>query len=138
MLKELYYSDAVKTAVAEIDEMFLNTTNFVSCQKGIDTTLSECLSVLEKHKEVLPLHVFRVLKHVLVTFAGEELPEGESVCLEEILTHIAIFREVHEYRRIAEERVREDYVDFFPKNMVFEEIYALVYERYLADVLKAW
>lgn len=138
MLKEVYYDDAVKAAVAEIDEMFLNATNFVSCQKGVETTLSECLSVLEKHKEVLPLHVFRVLKHVLVTFAGKELPEGEGVCLDEILSHVAIFREVREYRNVAEERISEDYVDFFPYNMFFEEIYALVYERYLADVLKAW
>ena len=138
MNQEVIYNEDVKAAVAEIDEVFMNATNYVSCQKGKDTTLSECLAMLNKHKKLLPLHVFRILQHVLVEFAGEELPEGESTSVEDKLTHTAIFREVKEYKRIAEERVRADYPDFFPENMVFEEVYALVYDRYLVDVLSAW
>ena len=138
MDKEVNCNAKVKAAVAEIDEMFFNATNFVSCQKGKEMTLSECLEVLNKHKKQLPLHVFRVLQCVLVKVAGKELPEGESICLEDTMVHAGVFREVEEYRHYAEALVCATYPDYFPENMVFEEVYAFVYDRYLADVLRVW
>ena len=138
MIKKVIYNEAVKAAVAEIDEMFLKVTNYVSYPKGEYITLSQCLPVLEKHKNVLPLHVFRILQYLLVEFGREGLPIDNSESLEDKLIHIAIFREVKEYKRIAEARIQADYPDFFPENMVFEEVYALVYDRYLVDVLRAW
>lgn len=136
MAKEVNYNAKVKAAVAEIDEIFFNVTKFVSCQKGKEMTLSECLEVLNKHKKQLPLHVFRILKCVLVEFAGKELPEGEGTCLEDTMIHAGVFREVEEYRHYAEALICSK--GCFLENMVFEEVYAFVYDRYLADVLRAW
>lgn len=134
MIKE--FSSNTKKTVAKIDVMFQNVIDFVSYQCGEDITLSDCLKILEEEKNEIPPHIYGVLKHMLIKYASMYLITTDEN-INDDKTSLCIYREVDKYSKIAKEKVKETF-GHSAGNMVIEELYALIYERYLKDVLIEW
>lgn len=137
-MKPKIFTAETKATVQEIDEMFIKIARFISYQEGEDLTLAECLAFLNECKDKIPVHVFFVLYCLLNQYTIGFLPTGDYTDTGLLLGHTAVCEEVRNYAVLAKTRVLEEFGDFLPENMVFEEMYAIVYKRYLEEVLKAW
>lgn len=137
-MKPKIFTAETKAAVKEIDDLFMKVIRFISYQEGEDLTLAECLKFLNERKHKLPAHVFYVLYCLLDQYTMKFLSKGNYTDSDVLLGRAAVCKEVCNYAMIAKSRVLEEFVDFVPENMVFGEMYALVYKRYLEEVLKAW
>ena len=131
-----YLSYETKNAVVTIDKMFMNLVNIISYQDGDETSLPECMGILETCKPNLPVHVYSVLRHLLLKYTREYIDGNANAYRADFLIHNIVYQEFEQYEVIASYRVRAKYEGVVADNMVFEEIYEQIYERYFAEILK--
>ena len=126
-------------AAVAVNTIFEKIIANIAYQGGEELTCSEAVKNLERYKSHIPAHLYALLYTMLVKYAYDFLDEEDADKKDfETIKNPYIYAELGEYRKRAEEKVYAEFGALFPENMVFQEIYAIVYEKYLKDVLAVW